>query len=238
MNVLTALTVFAVIFPAELPDKSLFASLVLGTRLRPLWTWFGVSAAFVLHVVIAVAAGGLLTLLPPRVVTGVVALLFSFAAGWMLLGGHHAEQNHAEQAATHHPEPDTDSEASGPDSSSDAVGRAATSSRPTPAGARVALAERERWLGFGRTFWTAFGVVFVGEWGDITQIATANLAAKYGDPLSVGVGAAAALCAVAALAVAVGRSLLRWISVTMVRRVAGLILAVLALLSLVQLVRG
>jgi len=35
INVVTVLTVFAVVFPAELPDKSLFASLVLGTRFRP-----------------------------------------------------------------------------------------------------------------------------------------------------------------------------------------------------------
>lgn len=48
-------TVFAVVFIAELPDKSLFASLVLGTRYKARWVWVGVSAAFVVHVVIAVA---------------------------------------------------------------------------------------------------------------------------------------------------------------------------------------
>src|SRR5260221_13301282 len=32
-------TVFALTFLAELPDKSMFASLVLGTRYRPSWVW-------------------------------------------------------------------------------------------------------------------------------------------------------------------------------------------------------
>ena len=45
---------------------------------------------------------------------------------------------------------------------------------------------------------TAFIVIFLAEWGDLTQILTANLAAKYGSPLSVGVGSLLALFAVAA----------------------------------------
>ena len=53
-------TVFAVTFVAELPDKSLFASLVLGTRYRPAHVWLGVAAAFAVHVGVAVTAGGLL----------------------------------------------------------------------------------------------------------------------------------------------------------------------------------
>ncbi len=282
MRVLTALTVFAVIFPAELPDKSLFASLVLGARLRPSWTWLGVSAAFVVHVLIAVAAGGLLTLLPHRVVTAVVMTLFAFGAGWMLFGDRGARRGHEEC-------PTADLASAGPDETiatgqpltgldgpADELQRPAPATRAMsgahrqqsldPAGASSASAAAGRQqaelaarvdraeqapqegganhaqprpgLGFGRTFLTAFGVIFVGEWGDVTQIATANLAAKYGDPLSVGVGAAMALCAVAGLAVVVGRGLLRWISVRMMRRVAGTILAVLALISLAQLVRG
>lgn len=54
------------IFVAELPDKSLFASLVLGTRYRARWVWIGVTAAFAVHVVKAVAAGWVLDVLPSR----------------------------------------------------------------------------------------------------------------------------------------------------------------------------
>src|SRR5260370_36009419 len=69
-------TAFALTFLAELPDKSMFASLVLGTRYRPSWVWTGAAAAFAVHMALAVTAGRLLTLLPHRVVDAVVAGLF------------------------------------------------------------------------------------------------------------------------------------------------------------------
>jgi putative Ca2+/H+ antiporter (TMEM165/GDT1 family) len=75
---------------------------------------------------------------------------------------------------------------------------------------------------------TAFVVIFLAEWGDLTQILTANLAAQYHSPLSVGLGALAALWCVAALAVASGQTLLRFFPVTMVRKVTGVVLLVLA----------
>ena len=82
-------------------------------------------------------------------------------------------------------------------------------------------------VGLWRVLATSFGVVFLGEWGDITQLTTANLSARYADPLSVGLGAGLALCAVSGLAVTVGRNVLRWLPVPLVRRIAGSILAVL-----------
>jgi putative Ca2+/H+ antiporter (TMEM165/GDT1 family) len=188
----TALVTFAVILPAELPDKSLMASLVLGTRFRSLPVWLGASAAFAVHVVIAVAAGGLLRLLPTTVVEVVVTLLFAVGAAVLLFG--HEESGEARDAPR------------GPVSSP-------------------------------RVFWTSFGVVFVGEWGDITQLATANLAARYDDPFSVGIGAVLALATAAGLVLLAGDRLLRRVPLAWVRRGAGLLLAVLALLSLIQLVR-
>ena len=59
-----AVTAFALIFPAELPDKTFIATLVLSTRFRQWPVWLGVSSAFAVQVVIAVTAGGLLALLP------------------------------------------------------------------------------------------------------------------------------------------------------------------------------
>ena len=61
----------------------------------------------------------------------------------------------------------------------------------------------------GRTVLTAFVVIFIAEWGDLTQILTANLAVRYHSPVSVGVGALAALWLVAAIAVGGGQGLLR-----------------------------
>ena len=87
MDLAVVLTTFVVIFPAELPDKSLFASLVLGTRFRPLPVFCGVAAAFAVHVVIAVTVGGLfVALLPQRLVLFVAAALFAGGAALLLLG--------------------------------------------------------------------------------------------------------------------------------------------------------
>lgn len=60
-------------------------------------------------------------------------------------------------------------------------------------------------------------MIFSAEWGDLTQLLTANLAARLHSPFSVAIGSVLALWAVAALAVAGGRGLLRWISVVTIR---------------------
>jgi putative Ca2+/H+ antiporter (TMEM165/GDT1 family) len=83
----------------------------------------------------------------------------------------------------------------------------------------------------------SFGVVFVGEWGDITQITTANLAARYGDPVSVGLGAVLALWSVSALALTVGRGLVQRVPTRLVRRLTGVVLALLAVVTLVEAIR-
>ena len=70
--------------------------------------------------------------------------------------------------------------------------------------------------------------IFLAEWGDLTQILTANLAAHYHDPLSVAVGAPLALWAVAGLAVVSGQSLLRLINITTIRIVTAVVLVALA----------
>jgi Ca2+/H+ antiporter, TMEM165/GDT1 family len=68
----------------------------------------------------------------------------------------------------------------------------------------------------------------VAEWGDLTQILTANLAAKYHSPLSVGVGAVLALWAVAGIAVASGQTLLRFVNIATIRKVTAAILVALS----------
>jgi len=69
----------------------------------------------------------------------------------------------------------------------------------------------------GRAITTAFVAVFIFEWGDLTQILTANLAARYHDALSVGIGALAALWTVAALAVVSGQGLLKVLNLATIR---------------------
>jgi putative Ca2+/H+ antiporter (TMEM165/GDT1 family) len=184
-----ALTTFVVVFLAELPDKSMIATIVLATRFRPLPVWAGVASAFAVHVVIAVAAGHLLGLLPHRVVAISVAILFALGSYLVARGG----------------DPNDEAE-------------------------RVASARR--------AYASAFGLVFLGEWGDVTQLATANLSARYDAPLAVGAGALLALVAVAGIAVVAGRGLLRTVPLRAVRLVAASVLAVLAILALVDAIRG
>jgi Ca2+/H+ antiporter, TMEM165/GDT1 family len=196
MPVLTALIVFAIVLIAELPDKTMFASLMLGTRFAARWVFLGAAAAFLLHVVIAVTAGSLLGLLPHRVLESIIAALFLIGAGLMLKASFDGEEDEEDAAAT----------------------RAGTTA----------------WAGIV----SSFVVIFIGEWGDITQIATANLAAKYHDPIAVGVGATLGLWAAALLAITLGQTLLRWISVTLLHRVGAVIFLGFAIYSIVSAVRG
>lgn len=60
-----------------------------------------------------------------------------------------------------------------------------------------------------RAVGASFLVLFAAEWGDLSQVLTLTLAARYDAPVSVYVGALAALLTVSGLAVGVGRALLR-----------------------------
>jgi putative Ca2+/H+ antiporter (TMEM165/GDT1 family) len=71
---------FILILPVELPDKTLFATLVLATRFKHWPVFVGVGLAFALQSLLAVVAGSLLGLLPRSVVAGVVAVLFLVGA--------------------------------------------------------------------------------------------------------------------------------------------------------------
>ena len=107
--------------------------------------------------------------------------------------------------------------------------------RSDPAEA-LAEGEKEAAQVSGRTFRQvalgSFAVVLVAEFGDLTQILTATLAARYAAPVPVGVGALLALWTVATLAVTLGRTLLRVVPLRRVQQGAALCLLVLSGLSL------
>src|SRR3954453_3539064 len=87
MDPLVALTVFVLILPAELPDKTMVATLVLSTRFAALPVWIGVSVGFAVQSAVAVAAGGLVSLLPTDVVHGITAVMFAIGAVLMARTG-------------------------------------------------------------------------------------------------------------------------------------------------------
>jgi putative Ca2+/H+ antiporter (TMEM165/GDT1 family) len=80
----------------------------------------------------------------------------------------------------------------------------------------------------------SFGVLFAAEWGDLSQLLTAGLAARYDAPLAVFAGSWGALALIAGLAVVAGRGLLRVIPVLVVRRVAGSLFAILATVTALE----
>lgn len=86
-----------------------------------------------------------------------------------------------------------------------------------------------------RVISTCFLVLFLAEWGDLSQLLTANLVIKYGQPLSVGVGAFLALALISGLAAVLGRSLLRHIPLAVIRRVGGGVCLLLALVTALEM---
>jgi putative Ca2+/H+ antiporter (TMEM165/GDT1 family) len=195
VSLTVVLTAFVLVLPVELPDKTLFASLVLATRFPPLPVFVGVGTAFGLQVAIAVTAGSLLSLLPDALVSGVVAVLFLVGAALLW------------RSANEGPE-DADDVAEGKEAHS-----------------------------FLKIAAISFGVLFAAEWGDLSQLATAGLAARLDDPVSVFAGAWAALLTVSALAVFLGKKLADRLPVALIRRVAAVLFLVFAVVAAVETVR-
>ncbi|MCQ0022552.1 TMEM165/GDT1 family protein [Streptomyces somaliensis DSM 40738] len=93
-----------------------------------------------------------------------------------------------------------------------------------------------------QSFWKVSGagfmLILVAEFGDLTQIMTANLAARYDDPLSVGLGAVLALWAVAGLGILGGRTLMRYVPLRLITKVAAGLMLALAGFSLYEALTG
>jgi putative Ca2+/H+ antiporter (TMEM165/GDT1 family) len=188
---------FAAVVLVELPDKTMLATLVLSTRYRRRPVLAGAAAAFGVQCVLAVTAGGLLHLLPHRILEATVALLF--AVGAVLLFRESVAGGDEQLGAGGPSEPD--------------------------------VSDR-------RVFGISFGVLFAAEWGDASQLATAGLVARYGQPVATGLGAFLALVGVATLAVLVGKVILRRVPLRLVHRVAAVAFTVFAVVAAVAAVRG
>ncbi|SFK29885.1 TMEM165/GDT1 family protein [Streptomyces pini] len=93
-----------------------------------------------------------------------------------------------------------------------------------------------------QSFWkvagSGFMLILVAEFGDLTQIMTANLAARYDSPLSVALGAVIALWSVAAIGILGGRALMRRVPLRLISRIAAGVMLVLAALSFYEAFTG
>jgi putative Ca2+/H+ antiporter (TMEM165/GDT1 family) len=187
MNLGNALVVFGAIFLAELPDKTMLATLMLSTRFRRrLPTWIGVSLGYLAHVVLAVTVGSALSRLPTTPVQLVVGVLFVVGGVWMLRTGEE-----------HHEGPDASGEHSAP-----------------------------------RIVWMSASVILVAEFADLTQLATAGFAARFGDPIAVGLGAGLALVSISGLAVLAGSWLATHLPMRTIKRSAAVVFLAIGVVTL------
>src|ERR1700753_3551299 len=221
MSIAAIVISFLIILPAELPDKTVIACLVRGSRYRPAYVFAGAATAFAIQVALAVTVGGLLSLAPHRVTEIIVAVLFGVGAvaatrgGLLSLAPHRVTEIIVAVLFV--------------------VG-AVILLRQKPADSDEYVEEHHPRRSFLPVALTSFGVGFVAEFGDTPQIVTANLAAKYHDPLAVGIGATAGLWVAAGLAIIGGRSLLRVLPVKWLSRGSAAILLAMAGLTIASLV--
>jgi putative Ca2+/H+ antiporter (TMEM165/GDT1 family) len=83
----------------------------------------------------------------------------------------------------------------------------------------------------------SFLVLFAAEWGDLSQLLTISLVAKYEDPVSVFIGALGALLVVSGLAVVAGRQLQRFVKLHVLHYIGAAVCLALAAVTAIELIR-
>jgi Ca2+/H+ antiporter, TMEM165/GDT1 family len=188
------LSTFGMIFVAELPDKTVFATLFLATRHHPLAVFLGVAGAFAVQSLVAVTCGSVLGFLPEGAVhIGAAGLFVAFAIALWL------RQDRAEHET------------------------------PMAQGTRTA---------FWQTVTSSFAVIFLAEWGDVTQLATAALEAQYRSPLTIVLAAILALWCVTALAIVIGQRLQQHMRPALLRKIAAIACALAGIVLVLGLRRS
>ncbi len=200
IDLLVVALAFGAIFVVELPDKTFIATLVMSTKMRPLFVWIGVGLAFLVQTAIAVGIGKAASFLPEQLIHTVAALMFVIGAIILFREARSADEDEPGQE---------DEFAAKADSSAHGFKVVATS----------------------------FLVLFAAEWGDLSQLLTISLVAKYDDPVSVFLGAWGALLAVSGLAVIVGRLLLQRVRLSVLHYVGAAVCVSMAALTVWEMTR-
>lgn len=205
MNLGVIAATFAVVVPAELPDKTFLAAITISSRHRPIPVFWGVFLGLVVEAGIAVVAGRFLALAPRHAVDAVTALGFLAGGAYLAVTKEPSAERAGESLATKE-----DSLAS----------RVEANARRVPPAWRLAA--------------TTFLIVFLAEMGDLTQIVIANLSARMHDALDVFIGAVVAFALTSALGVTLGRTITRVVPLGLVRKVSAGILIGLGVWSAVS----
>ncbi|MHB2016387.1 MAG: TMEM165/GDT1 family protein [Candidatus Xenobia bacterium] len=183
------ISIFALVFLAEVPDKTAIASLVMAARMPVLPVLVGILAAFLIHCCIAVGFGSLIALLPATGVHVAAGLVFLGMAVVMFRRQGEEEDEEMAEAPT-----------------------------------------------FLRIAATAFLVIFMAEWGDLTQLAIVSLSARYHAPLEVFTASVAALWSVTLLGVLLGSKLRDRMPPRLLERIAGAAFTVVGLWLIIEAV--
>jgi len=183
------LTAFGVVFLAELPDKTMFATLLLSSHYaNRSAVWCGVTTAYSAHVVLAVVLGGVIARLPDDPVRYGVSAVFVCSGVFMVWNSRRMDRD--ERTISH--------------------------------------SVAHSWW---RIYGVSFGAIGIAEFADITQLATASLAATRNSPIGVGIGAALALAMVSAFAVTIGATLAQKLPIRIIQGVAGVLFVFVGLAS-------
>ena len=200
IDLLVVALAFGAIFVVELPDKTFIATLVMSTKMRPLFVWIGVGLAFLVQTGVAIGIGKAASFLPEQLIHTVAALMFAIGAVILVREARSADADEADQEAEY-----------------------AAKADATAHGFKVVV--------------TSFLVLFAAEWGDLSQLLTISLAAKYDDPVSVFIGAWGALLAVSGLAVIVGRVLLQHVKESVLHYIGATVCVLMAVLTVWEMTR-
>ena len=200
IDLLVVALAFGAIFVVELPDKTFIATLVMSTKMRPLFVWIGVGLAFLVQTGVAVGIGKAASFLPEQLIHTVAALMFVIGAIILFRAARTADADEGAQEDEYAAKADTGAH-----------------------GFKVVA--------------TSFLVLFAAEWGDLSQLLTISLVAKYDDPVSVFLGAWGALLAVSGLAVIVGRLLLQRVRLSVLHYVGAAVCVFMAALTVWEMTR-
>ncbi len=180
------LSVYGLIFLAELPDKTAVAILLMSSQGAPLALFLGVALAFLIQTIVSVAFGSAFAYFPATWIhwaTGVLFLFFSWST-WR-------KRNEAPQTAE------------------------TTAVQPFV-------------KQFFLTAWRAFLIIFIAEWGDLTQLATASLVAKEpSKTATIFTAALLALWTTSAIAIVLGQILLRKLKPRLLRIAGSVVFAIM-----------
>ena len=201
MDIQLFFSTFALIFVSELPDKTAFATLLMAAKGKPLPIFIGVALAFLVQTGVAVAFGSVIAKLPHQWVHILAGILFLVFAlvSWRKTDPEDLPEN----SPTGSPE--------------DLKNPTQNSAMKSP---RVSFLPQ---------LWSSFLVIFIAEWGDLTQLATASLAAHSKNLFTIFFAALLALWSVTALAIIVGSHAKKLIHPQVMHKVAAVAFAIVGI---------